>query len=80
MRRRIREAAPALKECEERNSRRVNLGSWLRTLAGIRHAIVHSEGVIRPEEWQKLNTGGPKVRFPGSETAEHSYVLALRLM
>jgi len=73
--RRVREAAPALRECEERNSRRVNLGSWLRTLAGVRHAIVHSEGVIRPEEWQKLNTGGPKARFPGSETSDGRYVL-----
>jgi len=73
--RRIREAAPALRECEERNSRRVNLGSWLGTLAGVRHALVHSEGVIRPEEWQKLKRGGRKVRFPGSETSDASYVL-----
>jgi len=73
--RRIREAAPALREYEERNSRGVNLGSWLRTLAGVRHALVHREGVIRPEEWRKLKSGGRKVRFPGSETSDASYVL-----
>jgi hypothetical protein len=73
--RRIGKAAPALRGCEERNARGVNLGSWLRTLAAVRHALVHSEGVIRPEEWQKVKSGGCKVRFPGSETSDASYVL-----
>jgi len=74
--RRIRKAAPALREYEERNARGVNLGSWLRTLAAVQHALVHSEGVIRPEEWQKVKSGGCKVRFfPGSETSDASYVL-----
>jgi len=72
---RIRNAAPAIQKCENRNSRGMNLGSYIRMLSGVRHAIVHCEGVIAPTKWRKLKTGGRKVRFPGSETSDASYVL-----
>ena len=72
---RIRKATPALQKCENRNARGINLGSWLRMLSGMRHAIVHCEGIIAPTKWRKLKSGGRKMRPPGIEAADGSYVL-----
>jgi len=75
VRRRIRNAAPALGKCEECNSRHVNLGSWIHVLSAVRHAIVHNDGIIPAQRWRKLRCGGPKMRFPGREIGDGGYLL-----
>jgi len=74
---RIRKTAPALRDCENLNSRGVELSSWLRVLADVRNAVVHNGEIIAERRYRRLKSAGLDRFFPGEHIADEGYVLDL---
>jgi len=67
----LRRLAPHLKEGETRNYRCINLGSWYRALAKVRHAVTHSGLRILPDQVRRMDQDALNALarfFPGAET------------
>ena len=73
----VRRAAPHLVECENSNVRGICLSQWICVVAAVRHAVAHSEGVLRDVDYKKYRNLGLEEHFPGEVEAHTGYVLKL---
>ena len=73
--RHVREVAPSLVKCETQNERGIHLPQWISVVEAVRHAVAHSDGVVRDDIYRKYRTSGLARDFPGELQADTGYVL-----
>jgi hypothetical protein len=70
---RLSASLPELKVAEHQNNRNLDLRTWLRTTAAVRHATVHTRGVVSRAQLPKLGPVGKNTlvsHFPGRMSAD----------
>jgi hypothetical protein len=70
---RLSASLPELKHGEDQNNRNLDLRTWLRAAAAVRHATVHTRGVVSRAQLSKLGPVGKKTlvsHFPGKMSAD----------
>ena len=76
---RVRRAVPGVKEAEQKNNRALSLVSWLKVAESIRHAHVHSGGVVASKALKEFSVTETEILsedFSGRQRQD-GYVLTL---
>jgi len=72
---RIRDSAPSLVTCERGNARKIQLQQWICMAAAVRHAVAHSEGILKQTDYKTYGSSGLEEHFPGELEEGTGYVL-----
>jgi len=65
----LRRLAPFISSGEEDNYRKLDLACWYKTVAGVRHAVTHSNEVISLKTYEEVTSSGSEMLmryFPGT--------------
>ena len=76
----MRGLSPYLKESEEHNNRGINLVEWYVIVEAVRHAIIHSNMLIkknRMSSWSSNLKATLLKHFPGNYTKNSYYILKI---
>jgi hypothetical protein len=68
----IRILSPEFKRAEKNNNTNIDLSSWFDMVSVVRHSIVHSESIIKNNEFNKLNKSKQEILSSFFEVELHS--------